>query len=99
VQVFDVFTNHLDIAINQSVSWDGSGRGDTAAAAADDDDGDDDDNDSAPQAADCLKLNFQGNAHLDKNEVDQAIECYDKVRPDLAWWHTRPHPAMSCLTG
>lgn len=30
-------------------------------------------------AADCLKLNFEGNAHLDKNEVDQAITCYDKV--------------------
>jgi hypothetical protein len=28
-----------------------------------------------------LKLNFQGNAHLDKNEVDQAIECYDKAIP------------------
>jgi hypothetical protein len=28
-----------------------------------------------------LKLNFQGNQHLDKNEVDQAIECYDKALP------------------
>lgn len=32
-------------------------------------------------SADCLKLNFQGNAHLDKNEVDQAIGCYDKAIP------------------
>jgi tetratricopeptide (TPR) repeat protein len=32
-------------------------------------------------SADCLKLNFQGNAHLDKNEVDRAIECYDKAIP------------------
>ncbi len=32
-------------------------------------------------SADCLKLNFQGNAHLDKNEVDQAIDCYDKAIP------------------
>ena len=32
-------------------------------------------------SADCLKLNFQGNAHLDKNEVNQAIECYDKAIP------------------
>lgn len=34
-------------------------------------------------AADCLKLNFEGNAHLDKNEVDQAITCYDKVSTTL----------------
>jgi hypothetical protein len=40
-KVYDVFTTHLGLAINQS-------------------------------AADCLKLNFQGNAHLDKNEVDQV---------------------------
>jgi hypothetical protein len=35
-------------------------------------------------AADCLKLNFEGNAHLDKNEVDQAINCYDKVSDEPA---------------
>ena len=27
----------------------------------------------------CLKLNFRGNEHLERNEVDEAIECYDKA--------------------
>eukprot|EP00611_Tribonema_gayanum_P006737 TRINITY_DN1604_c0_g2_i1.p1 TRINITY_DN1604_c0_g2~~TRINITY_DN1604_c0_g2_i1.p1 ORF type:complete len:402 (-),score=125.61 TRINITY_DN1604_c0_g2_i1:908-2002(-) len=30
-------------------------------------------------AAECLKYNFQGNSHLDKNEVTEAIECYNKA--------------------
>mmetsp|Transcript_20735 Transcript_20735/g.30685 ORF Transcript_20735/g.30685 Transcript_20735/m.30685 type:complete len:338 (-) Transcript_20735:3-1016(-) len=30
-------------------------------------------------AALCLKLNFEGNSHLEKNEVDEAIKCYDKA--------------------
>ncbi|CAM9453702.1 unnamed protein product [Chrysoparadoxa australica] len=30
-------------------------------------------------AVDCLNFNFQGNAHLDRSEVSEAIECYDKA--------------------
>lgn len=30
-------------------------------------------------AAECLKYNFEGNAHLDSNDVSKAIECYDKA--------------------
>lgn len=30
-------------------------------------------------AAECLKYNFLGNAHLDKKEIGEAIKCYDKA--------------------
>mmetsp|Transcript_1184 Transcript_1184/g.4995 ORF Transcript_1184/g.4995 Transcript_1184/m.4995 type:complete len:373 (+) Transcript_1184:88-1206(+) len=33
----------------------------------------------SPAAAECLQHNFEGNAHLDRNEVTQAIASYNKA--------------------
>jgi len=35
--------------------------------------------DVSPAAAECLQHNFEGNAHLDRNEVTQAIACYNRA--------------------
>ncbi len=93
-KVYDVFTNHLAISLNQSAAdWCVGGVARWLVfcrrLASEDE--------AVPRRGDgwspafppftttttnhSLKLNFQGNAHLDKNEVDQAIECYDKAIP------------------